>query len=279
MISLLALIVFLSVPLQQPDHCAVPSNGTPSLPAKLLDGMGKSDFPITTTSAEAQAFFNQGISQLYAFWFGEAERSFMQAAAIDPSAGMAYWGIAMSAPGDFKPGYQNMLNPSRQVPLVPVPGSGDFRAREAISKARDLRDKLSEREKLYIDAIVARRNPRARNPETDYISAMRKLIAAYPDDANAKAILALALDNGYEAVSKTARNGTAESIALLKDVLGKEPNHVGAHHFLLHAYEDSPQAAEAWKSAETTRRSCPISRMLFICPAIFTSKPDALKMP
>src|SRR5436190_13829066 len=162
MISAFALAL-LFFPLQQPDHCAVPSNGSPSLPAKLMEGMGKSDFPISTASPEAQAFFNQGISQLYAFWFGEAERSFMQAAAIDPSAGMAYWGIAMSAPGDFKPAYQNMLNPTRQVPLVPAPGTGDFRAREAISKARDLRNKLTERERFYIDAITARRHPRARN--------------------------------------------------------------------------------------------------------------------
>jgi tetratricopeptide (TPR) repeat protein len=251
---------------QQPDHCAVPSNGTPSLPAKLMEGMGKSDFPITTTSAEARAFFNQGISQLYAFWFGEAERSFMQAAALDPSAGMAYWGIAMSAPGDFKPAYQNALNPFRQVPLIPAPGTGHFRAREAISKARDLRNKVTERERLYIDAVTARRNPRARNPEADYVSAMRKLTAAYPDDANAKAILALALDNGYETVSKNARNGTEESIALLKEVLRQEPNHVGAHHFLLHAYEDSMQAAQAWAPAETY-------------PKLVPNIPHALHMP
>src|SRR5438067_608534 len=110
MMPILAVAAVLLFPVQQPDHCAVASEGRPSLPAKLMDGMGKSDFPITTVSPEAQAFFNQGVSQLYAFWFGEAERSFMQAAAIDPSAGMAWWGIAMAAPGDFKPAYQNALN-------------------------------------------------------------------------------------------------------------------------------------------------------------------------
>lgn len=231
-----------------------------------MQGMGKSDFPITTKSAEARAFFNQGISQLYAFWFGEAERSFMQAAAIDPSAGMAYWGIAMSAPGDSKPGYQNMLNPLRQVPLVPVPGSGDYRARDAIFKARDLSDKLTGRERLYIEAITARRNPRSRNPDGDYIAAMRRLTMAYPDDLNAKVLLALALDNGYDTVSKEPRNGTAESIALLEEVLRKDPNHVGAHHFLIHAYEDSPNGAMAWKSAEAY-------------PKLVPNIPHALHMP
>src|ERR1051325_10819009 len=44
--------------------------------ARLMEGMGHVDFAITTTSKEAQAFFNQGVAQLYGFWFGKAEDSF-----------------------------------------------------------------------------------------------------------------------------------------------------------------------------------------------------------
>ena len=264
--SVLAFVAALLIPIQQPDHCALPSDGRPSLPARLMTGMGKSDFPMTTASPEAQAFFNQGVSQLYAFWFGEAERSFMQAAAIDPSAGMAYWGIAMAAPGDFKPAYQNALNPFRSVPLIPTPGSGESRAREAITKARELKSKLTEREKLYIDAVAARRNPRARNPEGDYVDLMRKLAGAFPNDANARAILALAIDNGYETVTRKPRTGTEESITLLKEILREAPDHVGAHHFLMHAYEDSPRAAEAWASSEHY-------------PKLVSNIPHALHMP
>ena len=95
---------------------------------------------------------------------------------------------------------------------------------------------------------------------------MRKLSSAYPNDMNAKAILALALDRGYETVTKKPRDGTEESIALLKAILGKEPDHVGAHHFLIHAYEDSPQAREAWKSSETY-------------PKLVPNIPHALHMP
>ncbi len=266
MTSTLALAAVLLLAPQQADHCVVVSDSRPLLPAKLMEGMGKSDFPITTSSVEAQAFFNQGISQLYAFWFVEAERSFMQAAAIDPSAGMGAWGIAMAGPGDFKPAYQNSLNPNRRVPLLPSPGSGEFRAREAIAKARELRPKLSERERLYIDAIAARRNPRARNPEADYIDTMRKLAAGYPADFNAKAILALAIDNGYETLTKKPRSGTEESITLLKAVLQSAPGHAGAHHFLMHAYEDSSRASEAWASSEQY-------------PKLVWNIPHALHMP
>src|SRR5688572_21479441 len=74
------------------DYCAVSTDAPPTLPAKLMDGVGKSNLPITTSSPEAQAFFNQGVAQMHSFWFRESERSFMQAAELDPNAAMAYWG-------------------------------------------------------------------------------------------------------------------------------------------------------------------------------------------
>src|ERR1041385_114449 len=126
----LTVLLSAQTPAQQADHCVVAAMDKPTLPARLMEGMGTSDFKITTKSAEAQKFFNQGISQLYAFWFLEAERSFMQAAALDPDAGMAYWGIAMSAAGDFRPAYQTFLNPNARVPLIPSADSGYGRARD-----------------------------------------------------------------------------------------------------------------------------------------------------
>ncbi len=57
-----------------PHHPAILSPSAPAATARLMDGMGKVDFPITTSSKDAQAFFNQGVAQLYGFWFVEAER-------------------------------------------------------------------------------------------------------------------------------------------------------------------------------------------------------------
>src|SRR5688572_2093981 len=72
------------------DMCAVPPGAQPLLPAKMLEGMGDTKMPVTTRSAEAQGFFNQGMAQVHSFWFVEAERSFLQAAALDPDMAMAY---------------------------------------------------------------------------------------------------------------------------------------------------------------------------------------------
>src|SRR5262249_40731152 len=160
-------------PVITPAHSAGASRA-PSLPAALMEGMGTANLPITTSSPQAQRFFNQGVAQLYAFWFREAERSFMQAAALDPAAAMAYWGIARSAAGDALPAYQLGTGLNRPI-SPPGPASPEARARDAIDKARALGAKVSDRERLYIEAEASRRNPNAQNPGGDFIRIMHRL--------------------------------------------------------------------------------------------------------
>jgi len=89
------------------DNCTPPPSAlAPTLPAKLLPGMGSVHLAITTSSPEAQQFFDQGVAQMHSFWAREAERSFLQAAALDPAAPMPHWGIAMVAAGDWRPRFQ-----------------------------------------------------------------------------------------------------------------------------------------------------------------------------
>ena len=61
-----------------------------------MTGIGDATLKITTTSPQAQAYFNQGLRLLHAFWYFEAYRAFREAARLDPSAGMAYWGMAQA---------------------------------------------------------------------------------------------------------------------------------------------------------------------------------------
>src|SRR5947209_19711796 len=92
---------------QKADNCTPPPSAlAPTLPAKLLPGMGTVHLAITTSNPEAQQFFDQGLAQMHSFWAREAERSFLQAAALDPVAPMPQWGIAMVAAGDWRPRFQ-----------------------------------------------------------------------------------------------------------------------------------------------------------------------------
>ena len=266
----------------EPDLCAVPPGAQPLLPARILDGMGETKMAVTTKSAAARRFFNQGMAQVHSFWFVEAERSFVQAAALDPNLAMAYWGISVSAAGDYRPAFQLLRDPydgGRSAPLPPLTANEEIkrtangaaiepriRAREAIAKAMSLRDKASPRERLYIEAEAARRNPESKTADADHIAGLRALVTAYPDDLDAKSMLGLALLDGYDPVTKAPRAHTVEGVTLLHEVIAKDDNHFGAHHYLIHGWEGSTTPEKAWHSCKRY-------------PALVPNIPHALHMP
>ena len=70
-----------------------------------MGGTGDIHFPVTSKNPLVQKFIEQGIGQLHGFWYVEAERSFRQAAALDPNCGIAYWGMASpTGPTNRPPG-------------------------------------------------------------------------------------------------------------------------------------------------------------------------------
>jgi hypothetical protein len=78
----------------QPDQKIVSGGGDP--PATLVQGLGSLHHPVATSGPEAQKFFDQGLTLVYAFNHPEAVRSFERAAQLDPQMAMAYWGIALA---------------------------------------------------------------------------------------------------------------------------------------------------------------------------------------
>ncbi len=201
-------------------------------PARLVEGYGKVHMPISTKSEEAQRFFDQGLALLHSFWFYEADRSFERSAQLDPECAMAQWGIAMAA-----------VNEKRRD--------------EAVKRAKELAAKASERERLYIDAVEARyqgeratiQNNGFLGASETYQKAMRKIVAFYPDDLEAKLFLALALMSGYER-DGAPKPGTVEAIALLQVALAKDPKHLAAHHYMIHATESGKRAIDGAPSAD-----------------------------
>ncbi len=205
-------------------------------PAVLMEGYGKTPMPITAKSPEAQAFFNQGLALLHSFWFYEADRSFERAAQLDPECAMAQWGIAMCD-----------VNAIRRDAAIK-------RGKELASKVTA---KISEREQLYLAAVEARhkgerslvQNNNSLGGSDDYAKGMRKVVAFYPDDDEAKLFLALALMAGYER-DGTPRAGAVECIALLQVVLSKQPQHLAAHHYMIHATESSKRPQDGESAAD-----------------------------
>ncbi len=250
------------------DACAAPpGSNAPALPAKLLPGQGNLRFAITTRSAEAQQFFNQGIAQMHSFWATEAERSFLQAAALDPEAPMPHWGVAMVAAGDYRPRFQ--LEGGRAPRRNRTPQGAEARAVAAARKALELSavpGHATELEKLYIAAVAARRDLSAKDPDAAYIAALRALLARYPREVEARSYLALHLMRGFVLPAKTPRDGSLEAVAILRDLLRDAPNHPGVHHYVIHGFEGSTFAKDAWPSC---RRY----------PELSPNIPHALHMP
>jgi len=77
----------------------------------IFDGLGSYTRTVTTNSARAQRYFNQGFAFYHGFNHGEAIRSFQEAARLDPKCAMAHWGIALAS------------GPHINFPLVPPPAA------------------------------------------------------------------------------------------------------------------------------------------------------------
>ena len=234
------------------DDCAPPPSAlAPTLPAKLLPGMGTVHLAITTNSPEAQQFFDQGVAQMHSFWAREAERSFLQAAALDPAAPMPQWGIAMVAAGDWRPRFQIDTN-DKFFGRTPQPARS--RARVAAEKAVELSQvpgKATDLEKMYVAAVAARRDPNAKDPEEAFVKGLRALLAAHPDEIEAELDLALMIMRGFTLPDhKPVAPGSTEAVAILRGLLPRAPEHPGLHHYIIHGFEGSSFAKDAWPSCE-----------------------------
>jgi tetratricopeptide (TPR) repeat protein len=233
-------------------------------PVQLFPGLGSLHHPITTASAEAQKFFDQGLILFYAFNFDESVRSFIQASQLDPNAPMPYWGIALL----LGPSYNNGIYNST---------SREKAGFAAIQKAKKLAaaNGIPEVERAYIDALSRRLTdnpqPDLKALETSYIQSMRELRRKYPDDPDAGTLFAESMMDlrPYQLWTydgKPAEN-TLEIVSVLDGVLRRWPDHAGANHFYIHALEASPEPARALPSAERLETLVPAAGHLVHMPA------------
>src|SRR5688572_20812330 len=167
---------------------------------------------------------------MHSFWAREAERSFLQAAMLDPAAPMPQWGIAMVAAGDWRPRFQLDLYASlfgRQAP--PAKSRALNAARKAVELS-SIAGKATGLEKMYISAVMARRDPKSKDPEEAFAKGMRALLAKYPNEVEAKTYLALTIMRGFSLPEKTPNSpGSTEAAAILRELMRTAPDHPGVH--------------------------------------------------
>jgi len=247
-----------------PDKAATAAPATPapaSAPtASPLSGVGNHHHLIATTSADAQRYFDQGFDLVYGFNHEEAARSFKRAADLDPKAPMPQWGIAWA------------LGPNYNLDV------DDERAREAnaaIARALELSKAGSDAERAYIEAMAIR-FPSDPKPDRaalarQYSDAMRAVSKRYPDDLDAATLYAESLMNLrawklWTLDGKPAER-TEEIVAVLESVLARDPDHLGANHYIIHTLEASPAPGRALPSATRLITLAPSAGHLVHMPA------------
>lgn len=208
-------------------------NTGPRQSAYLMGGTGEIHFPISSTVPQVQEFFNQGVGQLHGFWFFEAERSFRQAAALDPNCAISFWGMAMANENNEK------------------------RARDFIARADELKEHADPFELLWIQSLhdaYFKEYKDEKERWQAYILALEKIVHAYPEEVEAKAFLALHTfwNKSGKALGVTSRVAVD---ALLDKVFAANPMHP-AHHYRIHLW-DNKKSEKALGSSALCGQSAP----------------------
>ena len=198
--------------------------------AYLMDGCGDIDFPVTSKVENVQEFINQGLGQMHGFWYFESERSFRQAAALDPDCAIAYWGMA----------YANLGN--------------EKRAKGFMKEALKRKPKASRREQMYIDALNTYLNTDSKKKKergTTYVRALEKILYDFPDDIECRSLMTLHM---WKNRSQAKTNHTAID-AVMGQVFERAPMHP-THHYRIHLWDyERPQVAVS--SASKSGQSAP----------------------
>jgi len=213
-------------------------------PVTLRTGIGRAHDAVATKSADAQAFYDQGLSYLHSFVWIEAARSFHHALRSDPGLALAHVGLSYA--------YIELNKPAE--------------ARQAIERARTLASGKpkglppheSAHERHHLDARVlqmaAEDAPRDAARLGAYRRALDSAIAAFPDDVE------LILKRGLAESPDPADRGQGSvvaSIPFFERALKSATNHFAARHYLAHAFENAGRVNESLTNASAFAAQAP----------------------
>jgi hypothetical protein len=222
------------------------------VPAGPAEKIGRVSFPVSCRP-EVQQPFERAVALLHSFWYTEAAKAFTQVAQADPGCAMAYWGLAMSQ--------------WTQI-WSPPPAAGLKRGWEAVEQAKAAgprtpreQDFVDAAEAFFKDAGTVDHRARARA----YGRAMAQMAQRYPEDREVMAFYALALQATADPHDKTYAN-QKRSAEIAEKIFAAQPDHPGAAHYLIHAYDYPSLARQGLPAARRYAQFAP-------------SVPHALHMP
>lgn len=193
----------------------------------------------TSCSADANTKFVKGVAWLHSFQYEQAEATFNEAAAADPSCSITHWGAAMSL-------YHPLWAPPTAAELQ--------RGRDAIARSLAQPAK-SEREQAFVNAIAAFYKDSetvGHGPRVEaYTAAMRDLHARFPDDAEASVFYALSQIAAGSLDTDPDFSREKEAAGVLNRVLKAQPQHPGVSHYLIHTFDYPPLAKLAVPAAKS----------------------------
>lgn len=189
-------------------------------PIALWEGAGPMHQKVSTTSSEAQSYYDQGIAYLHSYVWVDAARSFQEALRRDPDLAMAELGLSKSY---FNAeAYGDAFDHLKKAALL-----------AAKRKVTPKEAKWISLGELQLEAIFAPPEARTRKHE-EYKRAIEELIATDPSDAHAWVLRGHAEE---ARASGRGQGGGVGSIAFYEAALLRDPRHWGADHYLIHSYE------------------------------------------
>jgi len=225
----------------------------------LLERFGDLHRDIGSTVPAAQRYFDQGLRLAYGFNHDAAGRAFAEAARLDPDCAMCAWGQAL------------VLGPNINLPMDP----GAAKAATAFARrAAQLASHATPADRALIEALQVRYADPAPADRTSldkaYAEAMARVVRAFPGDDDAAALHAEALmDLAPWAQWRDGKptEHTPRILAELERVLARNPRHIGAMHYYIHATEASPTPERAVPYADALAALAPGSGHLVHMPA------------
>ena len=198
--------------------------------------LGRIEFPVTGSDAARQHFL-RGMLAMHSFWYDEARDEFQASTRAAPSFAMGYWGEALTY---YHPvwGQENLVGSRAAMAKLPPNAT------------------LTERERGFIDAAKRLFGDGEREPRwRAYADALVELHEKFPKDDEAATLASVAL------LGTGKREGSflpfARAAALSLDVLAHNPNHPGAAHYVIHAFDNPEHAVLALPAARRYAQIAP----------------------